>query len=263
MVLHLSCEKLAQGQTRSFRPVDRDLVLGDKQRPKEGKSLNMIPVGVSEQNGGANGRCRAGEQTVAQQAGAGATVEHNRMIRGRGEFDAGGVAAEMRSGGSGRRDRASGAPETQPHVFVKYTSDGGGSSYNCFDVWAVLIRDEGARRSVFIQILGWHVVFFYLARSQLFFRIVFRFFYAAHNAGLESIPFLEQLADTLRIGLFDPPQPLSISGHNARTRFQCTAVEAGLSCRTPPNRFSARWRFCAFDLLGGAAVGRLHLRSPF
>jgi len=64
------------------------------------------------------------------------------------------------------------------------------------------------RLSVFILIFFRHVILRHLVCMDLPLLIVLCIFDTLHDAGLERIPFLEQLVDTFRISAFSVAQPL-------------------------------------------------------
>jgi hypothetical protein len=76
----------------------------------------VIPVRVGQQNGCIYRGYRIFQKLVAEQACARAAVQHDALARGRGQLDAGSVAAEVIGAGPGRGDRSPCAPEAQPHA---------------------------------------------------------------------------------------------------------------------------------------------------
>ena len=75
-----------------------------------------------------------------------------------------------------------------------------------------LTREAGSqvsqRLSVFILIFFRHVILRHFVRIDLLLLIGLCVFDTHHDAGLERIPFLEQLVNTLRISAFNVAQPL-------------------------------------------------------
>ena len=61
---------------------------------------------------------------------------------------------------------------------------------------------------VFVEILLRHVVLRHLVRVDFSLLIVLNVLHTGHDISLESIPFLEQLVDTLRISALNVAQPL-------------------------------------------------------
>src|SRR5207302_6261113 len=74
--------------------------------------------------------------------------------------------------------------------------------------------------SVLVQIFIRNIVLWHLARANLPFISGLGVLHARHNVGFESVTFLEQLVDTLRICTFDSGYSLLISRLFARMRPQ-------------------------------------------
>src|SRR5262249_15648078 len=75
-VLHLTGKDFRKAQIGARRAADAELITGNEQRREEGKTLNVVPVGVSQQNGAGDGSRLLREQMGAQQPGSGTTVEY-------------------------------------------------------------------------------------------------------------------------------------------------------------------------------------------
>ena len=76
VVLHLTRQHIAQRQMRAFRTVDLEAIIGLKERRKKWKALNMVPMGVRQENGGRNGSGSRLQQVIAQRSSAGAAIQH-------------------------------------------------------------------------------------------------------------------------------------------------------------------------------------------
>ena len=92
--LHLAGKDLAQRTRTPFRTAHGNPVAGDEQRDEEGKALDMIPVGMTEQDGCRDGSARARHHRRAERPGAGAAIEDEACAGARRHFHARGVAAE-------------------------------------------------------------------------------------------------------------------------------------------------------------------------
>ena len=113
--LHLAGEHFAQRARASFRSADGDAIAGDEQRGEEGEALDVIPVGVTEQDRHRERTASARDELGTQRACAGPAVEDEVGTAGRRQLHAGGVAAEAVGPRAGRGNRPPRAPESYSH----------------------------------------------------------------------------------------------------------------------------------------------------
>src|SRR5207237_6419377 len=91
-VLHLAGERVAQCLAEAARRVDVPFVAGLEQRPEERDALDVVPVGVADQDMAAQ-RLAAGHKLASENLGAGSHVEDDESPRGRPQLDAGRIPA--------------------------------------------------------------------------------------------------------------------------------------------------------------------------
>ena len=114
-VLHLSGHHLGERAAAAPRRVDHEPRGRREERGEEREALDVVPVGVAQQERrGERPRARAGEGG-AERADAGAAVEHEPGAAAGRHLDARRVAAEVRGAGAGRRDGPARAPEADVH----------------------------------------------------------------------------------------------------------------------------------------------------
>src|ERR1700682_2922244 len=114
-VLHLATQDLMQRTAAAFRTIDRGGVPFDKGRGEERKALNVIPVGMSEENVRVYGFLALGHQLGGKPVRAGAAVKNQKFAVGSVQLDAGGIAAEVVRARPGSGDRPPRSPETYSH----------------------------------------------------------------------------------------------------------------------------------------------------
>ena len=91
-VLHLAGERVAQCLAEAARRVDVPFMPGLEQRPEERDALDVVPVGVADQDMAAQ-LSAAGHQLVSENRGARPHVEHDQRARGRPQLDTGRIPA--------------------------------------------------------------------------------------------------------------------------------------------------------------------------
>ncbi len=116
-VLHLPGHRLFQPALKAERRVDVQLGARHERRDEEGKALDVIPVGVPDQEMQAR-RERDLREVEAQAAGARAAVENDQCAVTAADFHARGVAAVARRLLPGRGDGPSSAPEPYVHALL-------------------------------------------------------------------------------------------------------------------------------------------------
>ncbi len=109
-----------QRTAAAFRPIDRGGVPLDEGRAEEWKTLNVIPVRMSEENVRVNGFLFLGHQLGGQPVDASAAVKNQKFAVGSGQLDARGVAAKVVRARSGGGDRPPRSPETYSHVSCSF-----------------------------------------------------------------------------------------------------------------------------------------------
>ena len=115
-VLHLPGHGCLEPLADTFRRVDVPLVPGCEEGREEGKALDVVPVGMRDEQMTADRAGRRRDQVAAQLMGAGAAVQDDeRAVRG-ADLDARGIAAVPQGRRTGLGDRASRAPEADPHA---------------------------------------------------------------------------------------------------------------------------------------------------
>ena len=114
-VFHLPGKHFGQRTVRALRPAHRQAVSRNEQRREEGKSLDVIPVSMAEQNGCLDRLGSVAQQVAAQGARAGAAIENESGARVRHHLDAGGVPAIADRRSTRRGDGTPRSPESQQH----------------------------------------------------------------------------------------------------------------------------------------------------
>ncbi len=114
-VLHLPGHGLLEAALKADRRVDVQLGARQERGDEEGKALDMVPVGVADEQVQANRLRHRLRQVQAELAGAGAAVEDDHRSVGGADLDAGGVTPEARGVRSGRRDRSTRSPKANLH----------------------------------------------------------------------------------------------------------------------------------------------------
>jgi len=118
VVLHLAGQNIAQRQMRFVGAENLKMISRNKERCKERKALNVIPMRMREEDGRFDRRGIAGEQFVAEQASAGAAIEHDGPAGRRGQLNARRIAAEAVGARAGRCDGPASSPKAQSHVVL-------------------------------------------------------------------------------------------------------------------------------------------------
>ena len=119
-VLHLPGHRFLEAALEAERRVDVQLRARQEGGDEEGEALDVVPVGVADEEVQAHGpRHRLGEMQP-ELARAGAAVEDDDRAVGGTHLDAGGVAAVAGGPRPGRGDRAASAPETHVHSEYSY-----------------------------------------------------------------------------------------------------------------------------------------------
>src|SRR5262249_48649470 len=95
--------------------VDLPDVTRDEQRREEWESLNMIPMGVRDEEMTLDRTGARRRQGTPELIRAGATIEHHEGTVGGAHFHTGGVAPIAQGRRPGHRDGSTGAPETNTH----------------------------------------------------------------------------------------------------------------------------------------------------
>ena len=114
-LLHLPGESIAQGVAEAVGPVDVPFIAGHEQRREEWQALDVVPVGVTDQEVTAYGAGAHGLQRKAEILCAAAAIKDDPRAILRLELDAGGVASVAKSIGPRLGDRAPCPPETHSH----------------------------------------------------------------------------------------------------------------------------------------------------
>ena len=83
-LLHLSLKHLLHGLSIVSRAVNIDVEVGDVRRGKERESLDMVPVGVAEEDGEVSPLLRLTEQLIAQVSNPCAGVKDQPLVTGHG-----------------------------------------------------------------------------------------------------------------------------------------------------------------------------------
>ena len=111
-VLHLPGQDVGEAPLAPSRRVDPEAVPLEEERFEEGESLDVVPVGVAEEEAGFEALRKLGGELLAQQARTGPAVEDEMGSGGGPELDAGGVAAVPEGRGAGGRNRPARSPES-------------------------------------------------------------------------------------------------------------------------------------------------------
>ncbi len=115
-VLHLPRQDLAQRCAEAARTVDAPPVVGLEQRREERQTLDVIPVGVTDEDVPVDGIAgRPVEQVEAQGMATGAAVDHDHGPVVRLDLDTRGVAPVEDRGRARLGDRPPGPPERDVH----------------------------------------------------------------------------------------------------------------------------------------------------
>src|SRR6202030_1668785 len=115
MMLHLARQHIMQRQVSALRPIDPEVIGRCEKRREEREALNVIPMRVSEQDGGRDWTARIFHQFVSEQPRAGTAIEDHARASFSGELDAGCISAEVIGVGTGRRNRSACTPKAQAH----------------------------------------------------------------------------------------------------------------------------------------------------
>ena len=113
--LHLSGQRLAKRRADASRTVDVPLVTGNEERCKEGEALNVIPMGVTDQDVAVDRRRSACDQRLAEAVRSGAAIEHHERSARRSQLDARGISPVAHGTRAGLGDRAAGSPKANEH----------------------------------------------------------------------------------------------------------------------------------------------------
>jgi hypothetical protein len=114
-VLHLPGHRLLEALLEPERRVHVQLGAGNERGHEERKALDVVPVGVADEEVQPQRLGHRLHQVQAQLAGAGAAVEDDDGSVGGAKLHAGGVAPEARRAIAGRGDRAARSPEPDVH----------------------------------------------------------------------------------------------------------------------------------------------------
>src|SRR5690349_271421 len=119
-IFHLAGQHIGKRAVAALGTADSEAITWYEQRSEERETLNMIPVSMSEKDGGFDRPRRMRHPVVAEYTRSSAAIE-NKALSGLGlDFDAGCVAAEMVRPHAGSGYRSSRAPETQSHCFLQF-----------------------------------------------------------------------------------------------------------------------------------------------
>ena len=114
-VFHLAGDDVLELFVEVHGAVDREFVAGDERGHEEGEAVDVVPVGMAEEDVGAHGAAAAHE-VEPEFAHARAKVDNEQRAVFGLDFDAGGVAAVANGIRSGRWDGAANPPEFDFHV---------------------------------------------------------------------------------------------------------------------------------------------------
>lgn len=114
-VLHLAGQRSAQALRQALGAVDVPGILAHEQWRKEGDSLNVVPVGVADQQVAVLAAALVRKHLLAQRMTAGAAIADHQRAGIRADLDARSIATV--TGGSGSRlgNGAAGSPELNSH----------------------------------------------------------------------------------------------------------------------------------------------------
>ena len=114
-VLHLAGQRVADRRPHAARAIDVPLELGVEQRCQEGQTLDVVPVGVADEDVAAPRATGFCQQRLAQRVGTGAAIEQDQHATATAHLDAGRVAAVAQGLRPRLRNRPSRAPEADFH----------------------------------------------------------------------------------------------------------------------------------------------------
>src|SRR5262249_11882149 len=120
-VLHLARERLAQGLAEALGAIDVPIGAGAEERSEERNALDMIPMGVTDQDMPALDIAR--DQFLAERVGACPAIDHDQRATRRAHLDAGSIAAIPGGGRPGRGYRAASTPELNAHAAPSNSMD--------------------------------------------------------------------------------------------------------------------------------------------
>ena len=124
LVGHLPLEGLLQRAPTSTGCIDLPITARREEGGKEGKTLNVIPVGVADQERAAQATAAARHELGSEPVSARTTVENQqRAIRG-AHLHAGGVPPVAQRRSPRLRDGSPGAPEANAHGVSLHPSSG-------------------------------------------------------------------------------------------------------------------------------------------
>src|SRR6266850_6828497 len=110
---HLAGKNICQSVTRAFVTKNAQMVLWLVNGKEKRKALDMIPMGVGEEQGDFHwGIVELGEELATERTQTCATVENDDLVVG-ADFDAGSIAAVADGGWARGWDGAADAPEFQ------------------------------------------------------------------------------------------------------------------------------------------------------
>ena len=115
-VLHLSGKRVAKRLAETGRPIDIPVTPGNKQRRKKRKSLDMIPVRVTEQDAATQRSSGLSQHRSAKVMRASAAIDDHQGAFWGGHLNAGGVATITNCVSPGSGKRAPGSPELDLHT---------------------------------------------------------------------------------------------------------------------------------------------------
>ena len=84
---HLPGERILQGLSEPFGRVDVPFVARNEERSKKGNTLNMIPMGMTDQNMATHSSLTGAHQSLPQVVKAGSTVDNHQCIGGSSHLD--------------------------------------------------------------------------------------------------------------------------------------------------------------------------------
>src|SRR5262245_393072 len=115
-VLHLTCERFAQGLVETLGAVNVPLVARYEERGEERDALDVIPVRVADEDMTAQTVGAARHQIVAEGMCSSPAVNDDECSAGRANLDARCISSVTSRARSGLRNRTASAPELYPHV---------------------------------------------------------------------------------------------------------------------------------------------------
>ena len=114
-ILHLSCQRLFKTSLKAQRSVDIDFSSRQKSRREKREALDVVPMGMSDQNVDSRGCGRSAEKRKSEFADTGAAVEDKEVAVFALKLDAGCVAPIAGRSWPGGGNGASGPPEAYKH----------------------------------------------------------------------------------------------------------------------------------------------------